>query len=149
MVGIIKTSTRSKVKGHSSSEAAQKERQLTDDWDDLQAKHATKVSTKTWGYELPPGASRPTQVNKMPKGMVGRPIRDFGTTASGGPTHAVAKEEVKLAPHLRYSGEMLEREKKAQEETERKKKSVAPLANKMGYQYITDPADAKTIGRKV
>ena len=44
---------------------------------------------------------------------------------------------------------MMDREKKAQEEIERKKLRVAPLYSKGGYQYITDDTDLKTIGRKV
>lgn len=51
----------------------------------------------------------------------------------------------------RYVGEMAEREAKAQEEIERKKKMTAPIANKMGYQYIGGMPDdvIKTLGRKV
>ena len=32
---------------------------------------------------------------------------------------------------------------------EEKKKRLAPIANKTGYQYITDGADVETLGRKV
>ena len=32
---------------------------------------------------------------------------------------------------------------------EEKKKRLAPVGNKMGYQYITDGADVETLGRKV
>jgi len=32
---------------------------------------------------------------------------------------------------------------------EEKKKRLAPIANKAGYQYITDGADVETLGRKV
>jgi hypothetical protein len=31
---------------------------------------------------------------------------------------------------------------------EEKKKRLAPIANKTGYQYITDGADVETLGRK-
>lgn len=42
------------------------------------------------------------------------------------------------------------REMEAWKEIERKKKCVAPIANKMGYQYVADlPAEqVKTLGRK-
>jgi hypothetical protein len=40
------------------------------------------------------------------------------------------------------------RELQAQEEIKRKRQRVAPIANKMGYQLITDPDDFKTMGRK-
>jgi hypothetical protein len=48
----------------------------------------------------------------------------------------------------RYSDEMLERELKAQEEIERKKKRVSIAYNKGAYQYITDGTDPKDIGKK-
>lgn len=32
---------------------------------------------------------------------------------------------------------------------EEKKKRLAPIANKTGYQYITDGADVETLGRKI
>lgn len=52
---------------------------------------------------------------------------------------------------IKYEGEMAEREALAQEEIERKKKMVAPLYNKGGYQYVGDapPEIIKTLGRKV
>lgn len=51
----------------------------------------------------------------------------------------------------KYEGEMAERETIAQQEIERKKMMVAPIANKMGYQYIGDMPDevVKTLGRKI
>lgn len=42
-----------------------------------------------------------------------------------------------------------EREALAQQETERKKKRIAPLYSKGPYQYLTDEADPTTLGRKV
>jgi len=47
-----------------------------------------------------------------------------------------------------YAGEMAEREAEAQKEIAAKKKRVAPLFNKGGYQFITDGTDPKDIGRK-
>lgn len=49
------------------------------------------------------------------------------------------------------SEEWLRREAAAHAETERKKKMVAPLYNKGGYQYVGDapPEIIKTLGRKV
>jgi len=52
----------------------------------------------------------------------------------------------------RYSGKMAEREKLAQEEIERKKKRVAPMGNKMAYQYIGEnppPEILRGLGRKL
>lgn len=48
-----------------------------------------------------------------------------------------------------YEGEMALREQRAQEEIARKRKQVAPICNKGAYQYITNPDDWKTVGRKV
>lgn len=49
---------------------------------------------------------------------------------------------------VRYHGDMLEREQKAQEEIERKKQRIAPLYNKGAYQYVTDETDLSDLGRK-
>lgn len=47
-----------------------------------------------------------------------------------------------------YSGEMLQRELKAQAEIKLKQKRVAILVNKGAYQYITPETDLATLGRK-
>lgn len=49
---------------------------------------------------------------------------------------------------VQYEGEMLERELAALEEIERKKKRVAILCPKSTYQYITDEALLRDIGKK-
>jgi len=49
---------------------------------------------------------------------------------------------------VKYTGEMLEREKKAQEEIEKKKMRIAPAYSKGAYQYITDDTDLTDLGRK-
>ena len=63
-----------------------------------------------------------------------------------------SKQQVKFVEADRtkpvYTGEMAVREAEAQKEIERKKQRVAPVANKMGYQYISNPDDFKTMGRK-
>lgn len=56
------------------------------------------------------------------------------------------KQSQKFASEL--SPEMQERERKAQEIKEIRKKRVAPLYNKGGYQYLTDETDPKDLGRK-
>lgn len=48
----------------------------------------------------------------------------------------------------KYDGKMLEREQKAQEEIKRKKKQVAILYNKGGYQFPCGADDPKKFGRK-
>lgn len=57
--------------------------------------------------------------------------------------------EPKQTVKQEYTGEMLEREKAAQEEIERKKKRVAPLFSKGAYQYITDDELVRDLGKKV
>lgn len=47
------------------------------------------------------------------------------------------------------TAEMQAREDAAQKEIERKRKRVAPLYNKGGYQFVTDDTDLTTLGRKV
>jgi hypothetical protein len=48
----------------------------------------------------------------------------------------------------RYSGELAERESKALEEIERKKKRVGIAYNKGNYVYISDGFDPKDLGKK-
>jgi len=48
----------------------------------------------------------------------------------------------------RYTGELAERERLAQEELERKKTRVAPAYSKGAYQYISDETDLSDLGRK-
>lgn len=48
----------------------------------------------------------------------------------------------------RYTGEMAERERLAQEELYRKKSRVAPAYSKGAYQYISDETDISDLGRK-
>lgn len=47
------------------------------------------------------------------------------------------------------SEEMLERERLAQIELNKKSKRIAPLYNKGAYQYITEETDLTTIARKI
>lgn len=53
----------------------------------------------------------------------------------------------KTKEQVRLSEEMLERERIAQAEIERKKKCVAPAFNKGGYIYISSKEDAKDAGK--
>ena len=72
-----------------------------------------------------------------------------------------AHEQKKLAPLSNSVGNGFKRSvedykwKRDREESaatvkaiEEKKKRLAPIANKTGYQYITDGADVETLGRK-
>lgn len=74
-------------------------------------------------------------------------------TASLPSVQSPAKPVTKrVKPTAKFSVEEYKRrEAAAHLETERKKKMVAPMANKMGYQYIGDapPEIIKTLGRKV
>lgn len=63
------------------------------------------------------------------------------------PSLALPPPKKYVKPDL--SPEMAAREAKAQEETEAKRKRVAPICNKGGYVYITDDMDLTTLGRKV
>lgn len=57
-------------------------------------------------------------------------------------------DPVRVLSKVEYTGELAKREEEARKEVEAKKKRVAPLFNKGGYQYITDGTDLKDIGRK-
>lgn len=59
---------------------------------------------------------------------------------------SVSNSPVKVRPVL--SPEMQRRELEAQKEIERKKKRVAILYNKGGYQYVSDETDLTTLGKK-
>lgn len=63
------------------------------------------------------------------------------------PKQAEAREIIHDEPFKMEGWE--EREAQAQVEIEKKKKRVAPLYNKGGYQYVTDETDTTTLGRKV
>lgn len=66
---------------------------------------------------------------------------------------AYVPEKIKDSPLSHLSIEQredyLKREEAAKQRTEQLKKQVAPICNKGGLQFITDPADAKTVGRKI
>lgn len=63
----------------------------------------------------------------------------FGRLELYEPLKARIVPQVTATPResVKYEGQMLERELKALQETELRKKQVAPLGNKMGYQYVT------------
>ena len=89
-------------------------------------------------------AARPFQEMKRPLGH--RPLRQSDLIPSRNIVDAVAPK----AP-IKYEGELAEREAAAQREIERKKKMVAPLYNKGGYQYVGDASEEiiKNLGKKV
>jgi len=71
---------------------------------------------------------------------------DWSNIPSGG----TGVGNAKIRNNERYEDpELIERERKAQEEIAYKKTCVAPAYNKGGYQYITEGTDLKTLGRKV
>lgn len=72
-------------------------------------------------------------------------VANAPSVATTAPRH-VKYQKVELTP------EMAERERIAREELERKKKRMAPLYNKGGYQYVDPDAPSeivKNLGRKV
>lgn len=66
------------------------------------------------------------------------------------PSNVAAVPSVKDSV-IELTPDMAEREKLAQQEISRKKKRVAPLYNKGGYQYVGDapPEIIQTLGRKI
>lgn len=59
-----------------------------------------------------------------------------------------AHHTYKKRDERRYTGEMAERERLAQEELDRKRSRVAPAYSKGAYQYISDETDISDLGRK-
>jgi hypothetical protein len=121
---------RRKKPKYTSAAAAKLDRELKTSWERLLKRHPPLVLMN----KLP----------AKPKPSLIIPIRDtlVGASRSIDP---IAKHERQVV----LSPEMQEREKKAQELIAQRKLMVAPLANKMGYQLITNPDDFKTMGRKV
>lgn len=65
---------------------------------------------------------------------------------------AAPKLERKELDERMFDPEWVAREQIAQQEIERKKKQVAPLYNKAGYEYVggvTDPTILKNLGKKL
>ena len=85
-------------------------------------------------------ASGTLDVNKNAKHLDVKLIAEAPARASD---NKISHDEI-----LQYDG-WQEREAEAQIEIEKKKKRVAPLFNKGGYQYVTDETDPTTLGRKV
>lgn len=71
------------------------------------------------------------------------PERNTHINVSKTPRHSPVLDEV-----LPLSEEMIERERLAQIEIERKKKCTAPAFNKGPYQYIASEEQAKWVGKK-
>ena len=122
---------RRKKPKYSSAEQAKLDRELKASWVKVLAKHPTN------------GLRPPAQPLPDYKGLVQKRQRGQQVPSKGIDPVAVPR----LRPAL--SVEMQEREKAAQEEIERKKKRTAPAYNKGGLQYISNPEDFKTMGRKV
>jgi len=80
-------------------------------------------------------------VNKRPEYRI--PERNAGVNISKKPRHKPIADVV-----VDMSEEMIERERIALEEIERKKKCVAPAFNKGAYTYIASEEQAKWVGRK-
>jgi hypothetical protein len=114
-----------------SAAAAQQARELDASWSALLKKYPSTVTTTT--------AFKPSVFADSPRRK---------TRAETLPS--VLTDPIKpIVTRKTLSPEMLEREKLAQKETAKLKQRVAPIANKMGYQYISDGYDLTTIGKKV
>ena len=112
-----------------------KQRQLAADWEALQAKWSPMKTTASFSQVTVPNYATVLVQRRRGTLHTAKSLSVF-TPQAKAPT----------APAL--TPEMQEREKAAQAIAEKRKQQVAPVANKMGYQLITDPADFKTMGRK-
>lgn len=91
------------------------------------------------------GLSRDSDVDR-----VARPLRTkvFRRETTDAPSLITTARFESVAAKPRYTGKMLERERAAQVEIDRKKSQVAVPYNKGAYQFVTPGMDPKTFGRK-
>jgi hypothetical protein len=73
------------------------------------------------------------------------PKRNTHVKITSGSDHVVPKDDAQSK--IEYTEEMLEREKAARAEAERRKKCIAPAFNKGPYQYIASTEQAKHVGK--
>lgn len=112
------------------------------------ADNALRLKTMTGGFSKSPktsscGGPNLQQISKksvLAKKVFVRDTPKYPSLVS------VGSSPVKIKPVL--SPEMQQRELAAQKEIERKKKRVAILYNKGGYQYVSDATDLTTLGKK-
>lgn len=99
------------------------------------------------------------QVGRLPDGSLpkDKKKKDDGTSLlvnyrANDTRHIPSAPAITVTEHgifLEEGHDWVERERIAQEEIEKKKKRIAPLYNKGGYQYLTDDTDLTTVGRKI
>lgn len=117
-------------------------------WEKIRAQKAKEREAEA---AKPKEVFKPFKREFMPmQPRVSRHVMTEGMQKTAALPSRTTAPSTKPAQRVQLSPEMAERELAAQQETERKKKRVAPLANKMGYQYIGDapPEIIETLGRK-
>ena len=114
---------------------ASKQKQLAADWEALQAKWSPMRAMPSFSQTTVPSYATALAQRRRGTLHTAKSLSVFTPQA-----------KAPIAPAL--TPELQEREKAAQAIAEKRKQQVAPVANKMGYQLITDPADFKTMGRK-
>jgi hypothetical protein len=126
---------------YKTSDQVKKEKELKHEWNELLQRHNKQPKF----YSGNSKATLPSQPSKIPsyssipsRNENVKIVRSVHMASVTGPS--IVKQ--------RYTGSMAERESKALEEIERKKKRVGIAYNKGAYQYITDETDPKDIGRK-
>ena len=133
-----------KRKQFKTSEQLKKERELQASWQEVLAANQYRSSTPPRNVPfLPTKVNFGTTLLTIPK-----PFR----RETPKPKSVLGHGYVPTGPSVgkpTYTPEMQEREEAAQKEIAKKRQQVAPVANKMGLQYISNPDDFKTMGRKV
>ena len=123
-----------KPRKQKSKKSNKETRELKNSWEKLLVKYgAVPNKRKTF---------RPLDVNSLGMNKVYSLVKD--RLPSKVPS-VVTLPKIKPTQKIQYTGEMAIREKLAKQRTF----IVAPVANKMGYQLITDLEDIKTMGRKL
>lgn len=125
------------------SEQLKRERELASDWQALLKRYQFRASTPPRGVSPPrldtSSGSKPLQEPRPQRRVM--QVKSIQTVGY-----------IPLGPSVgrpTLTPEMEAREQAAQVAIREKQSRVAPIANKMGYQYITNEDDFKTMGRKV
>lgn len=133
-----------KRKQFKTSEQLKKEKELQASWQEVLKANQYRSST--------PPKSTPFSPTKVNYGTTLLAIPKPFRRETPKPKSVFGRGYVPLGSSIDkpvYTPEMQEREEAAQKEIAKKRQQVAPVANKMGLQYISNPDDFKTMGRKV
>jgi hypothetical protein len=119
------------------------QQQTKQDGEDLLAKWASVPSFASGIYgEKVPKKTKAVERRAIPDSLIQEKLKDFRALPS---LETAENATTKKSKPVYTDEDLNKREVKARERTF----VTAPVANKMGYQLITDPEHLKTMGRKI